>query len=68
MTVPEVRMAQLSTFDLRKKFIEEWERVSNIMVRVYPLSDESLRMILRDLQSIHGELKRRNEPLNPELF
>ena len=61
-------MAQLSTFDLRKKFNDEWERVSNIMVRVYPLSDESLRMILRDLQSIHGELKRRNEPPSPELF
>ena len=64
MTVSKVKIDELSTSDLRNKLIEEWERVSNILVRLYPLSNESLNMILKDLVSYYEELKRREAPLN----
>jgi hypothetical protein len=64
MTVSKVKIEELSTSDLRNKLNEEWERVSNILVRLYPLSNESLNMILKDLVSYYEELKRRKAPLN----
>ena len=64
MTVSKVKIKELSTTDLREKFFDEWERVSNILIRLYPLSNESLHMILKDLISYYEELKRRKAPLN----
>jgi hypothetical protein len=64
MTVSKVKIKELSTTDLREKFFDEWERVSNILIRLYPLSNESLHMILKDLISYYEELKRRQAPLN----
>lgn len=64
MSVSKVNLEELSTLALREKFKEEWERVSDILIRIFPLSNEALLIVLRDLQLLYEELKRRNEPLD----
>jgi hypothetical protein len=51
---------ELPTLLLKKKFHEEWERVCDVLMHVYPISDESLAFMLRDLRMIHEELETRH--------
>jgi hypothetical protein len=51
---------QLPTLLLKKKFHQEWDRVSDILIHVYPISDESLAFMLRDLKLINEELEKRH--------
>lgn len=63
MSVKEANIQELSSLQLRDKYKQEFERVTSVLLRYFPLSDSVLDFILRDLQIIHKELKRRNEPL-----
>jgi hypothetical protein len=51
---------ELPTLLLKKKFHEEWDRVCDVLMHVYPISDESLAFMLRDLRMIHEELETRH--------
>jgi hypothetical protein len=51
---------QLTTPLLKKKFHEEWDRVCDVLLHVYPISDESLAFMLRDLKTINDELEKRD--------
>lgn len=61
MQVFKVEIQELPTSILQEKFHEEWERVSDILIRIYPISDESLQMMLRELIILNEEFERRNE-------
>ncbi len=64
MQVSKVKLfEQLPTSTLRERFYEEWERVSKLLIRVYPISNDSLNMILEELISLYEELERRKEPI-----
>lgn len=64
MQVSQVKLfQQLPAPTLQEKFYEEWERVSNLLIRVYPLSNDSIKMMLEELLALHEELERRKEPL-----
>ena len=51
---------QLPTSLLKEKFHEEWDRICDVLMHVYPISDESLAYMLKDLKMIHEELETRN--------
>ena len=56
-------LEQLSTSALHRMINEEWERICNVLLRYQPVSDETLRFLLKDLQVMHKELERRGERL-----
>ena len=51
---------QLSTSILKEKFHAEWDRICDVLMHIYPISDESLAFMLRDLRMIHEELETRD--------
>ena len=56
-------LEQLSTAALHKMIDEEWERICDVLLRYQPVSDDTLRFLLKDLQMMHKELERRGERL-----
>jgi hypothetical protein len=51
---------QLPTSLLKEKFHQEWDRICEVLMNIYPISDESLAYMLRDLRMIHEELETRH--------
>ena len=51
---------QLLTSLLKEKFHQEWDRICEVLMNIYPISDESLAYMLRDLRMIHEELETRH--------
>ena len=52
---------QLPTSVLRERYNEEWERVCDVLIRVYPMSNDSLVFMLRDLLLMNEELETRKQ-------
>jgi len=55
-----VKYKELSTPDLKKKFLEEWERISDKLIRYQPMSNDAMQMLLKELLLMNEELERRN--------
>ena len=46
---------------LKEKIKLEWERVSELLIKIYPISTESFQMMLRDLTMMNNELDKRED-------
>ena len=46
---------------LKEKIKAEWERVSQLLIKIYPISHESFQMMLRDLTMMNNELDKRED-------
>ena len=57
---------QLPTPTLQERFYEEWDRVANVLMRVYPFpfTNEVLKVMLEELMALNEELERRKEPFH----
>jgi len=55
-----VKYKELSTPDLKRKFLEEWERISDKLIRYQPMSNDAMQMLLKELLLMNEELERRN--------
>jgi len=56
-----VKYKELSTPDLKRKFLEEWERISDKLIRYQPISNDAMQMLLKELLLMNEELERRND-------
>lgn len=51
---------RLPTLLLKEQFHEEWDRVCDVLIHVYPISNELLDFMLKDLRMINEELEKRH--------